>query len=106
MQRCRAAEYAPERIDTDKGLLDSGFSAPEDSEATAIHKGSSKQRFDRFYISPGLKAEVASAMSVVGAEALVDSKREAANGEFEDFARNVSDHFAVILVLDVSRERP
>ena len=90
---------------TASALLNAGYTELKDTEGTAIHEGTLSQRFDRFYISEGLKEEVDSAKQIVGEAALVDSLQEAAHGNYNDFDKHVSDHFAVILAIDVSEER-
>lgn len=94
--------------DTDKALKDLGYSEVDgENERTAIYEGELSQRFDRFYLSPDIQKEVESAQIQGGVqpEDLVDSLQEAADGDYEQFRKRLSDHFPVVLALDVSKER-
>ena len=94
--------------DTDKPLKDLGFKEVDgERERTSIYEGELSQRFDRFYLSPDIQKEVEAAKTLGGiqTEDLVDSLQEAAEGNFAQFAKSISDHFPVVLTLDVSKER-
>ena len=102
---CGDTNIYEDEVGTDSNLLSVGYAEVSDPEKTAIHNGQLNQRFDRFYASENLEAEVDSAKQIVGDEAYVDSLQEKAGGDFQDFDENVSDHFAVIVAVDVSEER-
>lgn len=76
-------------------LNEAGFTEAQNDENTTIHENALSQRFDRFYLSRTLMEKV----KVSGNERLVDSKQESANGDYKEFAKNVSDHFPVTLVV-------
>ena len=64
-------------------------------EGTAINENALSQRFDRFYLSRTLTDKV----NACGDERIVDSKQESANGDYKEYAKTVSDHFPVTLVV-------
>jgi endonuclease/exonuclease/phosphatase family metal-dependent hydrolase len=76
-------------------LNEAGFTEAKNDENTAIHENALSQRFDRFYLSRTLTDKVKAG----GDERIVDSKQESANGDFKEYAKNVSDHFPVTLVV-------
>ena len=50
------------------------------------------------YIGNALK-KLKDKVKASGDERIVDSKQESANGDYMEFAKNVSDHFPVTLVI-------
>jgi endonuclease/exonuclease/phosphatase family metal-dependent hydrolase len=76
-------------------LNEAGFAEAKNDEGTAIHENALSQRFDRFYLSRTLMEKVKAS----GDERIVDSKQESANGDYKEFAKNVSDHFPVTLAI-------
>ncbi len=76
-------------------LNEAGFTEARNDEGTAIHENALSQRFDRFYLSRTLMEKVKAG----GDERIVDSRQESANGDYMEFAKNVSDHFPVTLVV-------
>ena len=76
-----------------------------DQERTAVHDNKLGQRFDRFFCSPDLKKEIDSAKSVVSSAAYIDVIKDNQAAKIRWFDRNISNHFAVVLNIDVSEER-
>ena len=76
-------------------LNEAGFTEAKNDEATAIHENALSQRFDRFYLSRTIMEKVKTS----GDERIVDSKQESANGDYKEYAKTVSDHFPVTLVI-------
>ena len=76
-------------------LKDAGFTEAKSDENTAIHENVLSQRFDRFYLYRTLLEKAKEN------ERIVDSKQESAQGDYKDYARNVSDHFPVTLAVDL-----
>lgn len=77
-------------------LLDIGYIAPSDDEPTSIHENKISQRFDRFYLSPGLKDEFNYAIKEVGADAVVDALEAE---DIKHYDLHISDHFPVVIQL-------
>jgi predicted extracellular nuclease len=88
--------------DIDKPLEDIGYAAFDDAENTAIHDGTVGERFDRFFCSPDLVKEVDAAKAVVGSADYIDAID---NGNIQWFDETLSNHFPVVLCVDVSEER-
>jgi endonuclease/exonuclease/phosphatase family metal-dependent hydrolase len=78
-------------------LKDAGFTEGKSSENTAIYNNSLSQRFDRFYLCRALVKKIKSS----GGSSMVDSKQESANGNYRDYASNVSDHFPVTFTFTI-----
>jgi len=76
-----------------------------DAEKTAIHEGELGQRFDRFFSSPGFLNEINSAKDVVGSTNYIDVIKDNDPEKVIEFDQNVSDHYAVVLNIDVSVEQ-
>ena len=76
-------------------LNEAGFTEAKNDEDTDIHENALSQRFDRFYLSRTLTDKVKAS----GAERVVDSRQESANGDYKEYAKTVSDHFTVTLVV-------
>ena len=76
-----------------------------DAESTAIHEDQLGQRFDRFFSSPGLMNEIKSAKNVVGSSDYIDVIKDNGPDKVHWFDENISDHYAVVLSIDVSREQ-
>ncbi len=85
----------------EKPLADAGFSPLVDSEDTAIHDDKLSHRFDRFYISDGMKDELANAMYIVGKNALIDVVKNDSQDYLLWHDKQVSDHFPVILTIAI-----
>jgi len=88
-----------------QSIKDIGYKYLYDAEKTAIHEDILGQRFDRFYTSPGLLAEIQSAKQVVGSKEYIDVVKDNDPDEIVFFDQNISDHYAVVLSIDVSREQ-
>lgn len=88
-----------------QSIKDIGYKYLYDAEKTAIHEDILGQRFDRFYSSPGLLAEIQSAKLVVGSKEYIDVIKDNDPDEIVFFDQNISDHYAVVLSIDVSREQ-
>ncbi|MCH8032785.1 MAG: hypothetical protein IH950_03370 [Bacteroidetes bacterium] len=88
-----------------QSLKDIDYKYLYDAEKTAIYEDILGQRFDRFYSSPGLLAEIQSAKQLVGSKEYIDVIKDNDPDEIVFFDQNISDHYAVVLSIDVSRER-
>lgn len=86
-------------------LKDIDYHALYDGERTAIHDGRLSQRFDRFFCSPDLKKEVDSAKTKVGKKEAIDVIKDNDKEKILKFDEEFSDHYAVVLNIDVSKER-
>jgi exonuclease III len=91
--------------DVYQSIKDIGYKYLYDAEKTAIHEDILGQRFDRFYSSPGLFNEIQSAKTVVGSKEYIDVIKDNDPDKIVFFDQNVSDHYAVVLSIDVSREQ-
>ncbi len=91
--------------DIDEPLEDIDYVPLSDKEKTAIYKNKLGQRFDRFFCSPDLKKEIDSAKNVVGSTIYIDVIKDNSPAKIKWFNKNLSDHFPVILNIDVSEER-
>ncbi len=89
----------------DQPLKDIKYCCLYDPEKTAIFDGQLSQRFDRFFCSPGLKREIASAKKNVPKGKDIDVIKEDDADKISEFDENISDHFPVVLNIDVSQER-
>lgn len=89
----------------DQPLKDINYSCLYDAERTTIHDGQLSQRFDRFFCSPDLKKEINSAKNKVSSKAYIDVIKENDSDYILEFDEKLSDHFAVVLNVDVSQER-
>lgn len=76
-----------------------------DSERTSIHDDALGQVFDRYYCSADLKHEIDAAKNVVGFKDYIDVIKDNDPAKIIWFDQNISDHYPVVLNLDVSRER-
>jgi hypothetical protein len=88
-----------------QSIKDIGYKYLYDAEKTAIHEDILGQRFDRFYSSPGLFTEIQSAKTIVGSKEYIDVIKDNDPDEIVFFDQNVSDHYAVVLSIDVSKEQ-
>lgn len=91
--------------DIDQSLMDIGYKYLYDAEITSIHEDVLGQRFDRFFISPGLDKEVKSAKDEVGSKDYIDVIKDNDPEKIIWFDQNISDHYPVALCIDVSKER-
>ena len=91
--------------DVYQSIKDIGYKYLYDAEKTAIHEDILGQRFDRFYSSPGLFNEIQSAKTVVGSKDYIDVIKDNDPDKIVFFDQNVSDHYAVVLSIDISREQ-
>lgn len=91
--------------DIDEPLEDIDYVVLHDQEKTAIYKNKLGQRFDRFFCSPDLKKEIDSAKNIVGSTTYIDVVKDNAPAKIKWFDKNLSDHFPVVLNIDVSEER-
>ncbi len=91
--------------DLDKPLEDIDYTSLYDAERTAMYEGRLSQRFDRFYCSPGMLPEITSAKNRVGKKDFIDVIKEEEPDALIAFEENLSDHFPVILHIDVSQEK-
>ncbi len=89
----------------DQPLKDINYKCLYDAERTTIHDGQLSQRFDRFFCSPDLKKEIDSAKTKVPKNKDIDVIKENDTEKICQFDENISDHFAVVLNIDVSQER-
>jgi hypothetical protein len=67
-----------------------GYQEGWSSEKTAIYQARLDQRFDRFYLSPGLRWR----------HPVVDSKQESAHGDYAAYSQTLSDHVPVTLTVE------
>jgi endonuclease/exonuclease/phosphatase family metal-dependent hydrolase len=88
-----------------QSIKDMGYKYLYDAELTAIHEDILGQRFDRFYSSPGLHTEILSAKQSVGNKNYIDVIKDNDPDKIVWFDQNVSDHYAVVLSIDVSEEQ-
>ena len=88
-----------------KHIRDIGYVVLHDNEKTSIHKNVLSQRFDRFFSSPGLNNEINSAKSIVGNTEYIDVIKDNDSDKVIWFDQNISDHYPVVLNIDVSEER-
>lgn len=86
-------------------IKDIGYIALYDRERTSIHDEVLSQVFDRFFCSPGLKNEIDSAKKKVGKKDYIDVIKENKTEKIIWFDKTISDHFPVVLNIDVSKER-
>ncbi len=86
-------------------IRDIGYIVLHDNEKTSIHDGVLSQRFDRFFSSSGLKNEIDSAKSIVGNTDYIDVVKDNDSDIILWFDENISDHYPVVLNIDVSEER-
>jgi len=91
--------------DVYQSIKDIGYKYLYDAEKTAIHEDILGQRFDRFYSSPGFFNEIQSAKAVVGSKDYIDVIKDNDPDKIVFFDQNISDHYAVVLNIDVSREQ-
>lgn len=76
-----------------------------DAERTAIFEDELGQRFDRFFSSPGLYNEIESAKNILGNSDYIDVIKDNDHENIIWFYQNISDHYSVVLNIDVSREQ-
>jgi endonuclease/exonuclease/phosphatase family metal-dependent hydrolase len=76
-----------------------------DAERTSVYSELLGERFDRFFSSPGLNNEIESAKNILGSINYIDVIKDYNSEEIIWFSQNISDHFAVVLNIDVSREQ-
>ena len=91
--------------DVYQSMKDINYKYLYDAEKTAIHEGELGQRFDRFFSSPGLLNEIQSAKEIVGTSNYIDVIKDNDPEKIIEFDQNVSDHYAVVLNIDVSEEQ-
>ena len=91
--------------DVDDPMGDIGYRYLYDAERTSIHDDVLSQRFDRFFCSPDLYNEIRSAKDKVGSKDYIDVVKDNDPESIRSFDENISDHFAVVLNVDVSQER-
>jgi endonuclease/exonuclease/phosphatase family metal-dependent hydrolase len=88
-----------------QSIKDISYKYLYDAEKTAIHEDILGQRFDRFYSSPGLLNEILSAKEIVGKKNYIDVIKDNDPEKVVEFDQNISDHYAVVLSIDVSEEQ-
>jgi len=88
-----------------QSLEDINYNYIYDAERTAIYEDMLGQRFDRFFSSPGIYNEILSAKSVVGSSDFIDVIKDNEPEKIIWFDQNISDHYSVVLNIDVSREQ-
>ncbi len=76
-----------------------------DAERTTVYGDILSERFDRFFISPGFTNEILSAINVVDNINYIDVIKSNDPEDILWYVENISDHFPVVLNIDVSRER-
>ena len=86
-------------------IKDIGYEPLYDAEKTSIHEDRLSQRFDRFYSSPGLLNEIHSAKNKVGSKEYIDVIKNNDPDVIIWYDQNISDHYPVVLNIDVSEER-
>lgn len=91
--------------DSYQPLEDINYRYLYDSERTVIYEDALGQRFDRFFCSPGLYKEIASAKNKVGSANYIDVIKDNDSDKIIWFDQNISDHYSVVLNIDVSEER-
>jgi endonuclease/exonuclease/phosphatase family metal-dependent hydrolase len=90
--------------DVYQSIKDIGYKYLFDAEITSIHNDTLSQRFDRFFSSPGLLNELNSALNAVGFIDFIDVIKDNDPDKIIWFDQNISDHYAVVLNIDVSEE--
>ena len=85
-------------------LLDIDYRYLYDAELTAIHEDQLGQRFDRFFTSQSLYHEIISAKNLVGSSEYIDVIKDNDPNKILWFDQNISDHYPVVLNIDVSEE--
>jgi len=91
--------------DVDDALESIGYKPLYDREISSIHEYKLSQRFDRFFASPGILDEINRAKEVLGEADYIDVIKENDDGFLRWFDDNISDHFPVVLNIDVSKNR-
>lgn len=91
--------------DVDEALENIDYLPLLDREITSIHEYKLSQRFDRFFASPGILGEINSAKEIIGNAEYIDVIKENDENFIKWFDDNISDHFPVVLSIDVSKER-
>lgn len=91
--------------DVYQSIKDIGYKYLFDAEKTAIHEGALGQRFDRFFSSPDLLNKLNSALDVTDSIDFIDVIKDNDPDKILWFDQNLSDHYAVVLNIDVSEER-
>lgn len=76
-------------------LIDAGFTEAINDENTAIHENALSQRFDRFYLSSRIMEKIKTG----GDEEVININHDSAKGDYKEYAKSVSDHFPVTLVI-------
>jgi len=76
-----------------------------DAERTSIYSELLGERFDRYFSSPDLNNEIESARNILGDTLYIDVIKENNPEQIIWFSRNISDHFAVVLNIDISAEQ-
>jgi endonuclease/exonuclease/phosphatase family metal-dependent hydrolase len=88
-----------------QALKDIHYKYLYDNEVTSIHEDELSQCFDRFFTSPDLLKEIDSAKQSVGNTDVIDVIKDNDPEKIIWFDQNLSDHYAVVLCIDVSEER-
>lgn len=91
--------------DVYQSIKDIDYKYLYDAERTAIFEDELGQRFDRFFSSPGLENEIESAKNILGNSDYIDVIKDNDPDKIIWFYQNISDHYSVVLNLDVSREQ-
>ena len=86
-------------------LQDINYRYLYDAERTVIYEDALGQRFDRFFCSPDLYTEILSAKNKVGNSNFIDVIKDNDPDKIHWFDQNISDHYSVVLNIDVSEER-
>ena len=93
-----------EDLNVYQSLIELDFVDLTDEDNTAIHDNQIGQRFDRFYCSNVLYSKVITARNIIGEDDLIDVIAENNEEDIIWFDENISDHFIVILNIDVSND--
>jgi hypothetical protein len=89
--------------DAYQSMSDINYKYLYDAERTSVYSDLLGERFDRFFSSAGINNEIESAKNIVGSGNYIDVIKDSDPEEIIWFSQNISDHFAVVLNIDVSR---
>lgn len=91
--------------DVYKSIIDIDYKYLFDAERTTIYGDLLGERFDKFFSSPGFRNEIESAKNIIGSIDYIDVIKDNNHDKIIWFNQNISDHYAVVLNIDVSREQ-
>ena len=92
---CGDTNIYKDEADPSIPLNEAGFTEAKNDENTVIHENALSQRFDRFYLSNAIMEKI----KVSGDEKVINIRLESAKGDYKEYAKTVSDHFPVTLVI-------